>query len=171
MSPSITGGCACGNLRYSFDGEPVGVVRSPSLLALQQRFHIVNMGADVCFFLPSQATCHCTSCRRSTSSAYSTSLLVPAPAFHLLEGTPKAFTRQGDSGQETSDCFCPNCGALVYVLSKAASGLVIVKAGSLDDLSLNETKFQPRVEIFCKNKYSWLPAIEGAQTFDGALPA
>ena len=47
--------------------------------------------------------------------------------------------------------------------------MVIVKAGTLDNLSLNETKYKPTVEIFCENKYSWLPDIEGAKKFDGAM--
>ncbi|RSL42854.1 hypothetical protein CEP54_015324 [Fusarium duplospermum] len=119
MSVSTNGGCSCGNLKYSFDGEPVAI-----------------------------ATCHCTACRRSTSSAFSTSLLVPASAFHPLAGTPSTYTRQGDSGSDVTDHFCPVCGALIYAISKSAPGLVFLKAGSLDDLSLNDTKFRPRVEIY-----------------------
>ncbi|RSL51251.1 hypothetical protein CEP53_008512 [Fusarium sp. AF-6] len=142
MSVSTNGGCSCGNLKYSFDGEPVAI-----------------------------ATCHCTACRRSTSSAFSTSLLVPSPAFHPLAGTPSTYNRQGDSGSDVTDHFCPTCGSLIYVISKSAPGLVFLKAGSLDDLSLNDTKFRPRVEIYCKDKYSWLSAVEGAAAFDGAMPA
>ncbi|KAJ4152147.1 hypothetical protein NW765_017656 [Fusarium oxysporum] len=58
---------------------------------------------------------------------------------------------------------------MLYVTSEAASEMVIVKAGTLDNLSLNETKYKPPVEIFCENKYSWLPDIEGAKKFDGAM--
>ncbi|KAF7536452.1 hypothetical protein G7Z17_g13050 [Cylindrodendrum hubeiense] len=141
MTSQTTGGCSCGSLRYSFNGEPITV-----------------------------ATCHCESCRRSTSSSFSTNILVPKQAFHLQKGNPKTFTRQGDSGLDSTDNFCQECGSLIYVLGKAAPLLVFIKAGSLDDLSLNDTKYKPAVEIYCKYKYKWLPAFESTKTFEGTIP-
>lgn len=58
---------------------------------------------------------------------------------------------------------------MLYIDSEMAPGLVILKAGTLDDLSLNETKYKPTAEMFCENKYSWLLNVEGAKQFDGAM--
>ncbi|KAJ4176187.1 hypothetical protein NW759_017557 [Fusarium solani] len=135
-----TGGCACGALKYSFDGEPLV-----------------------------SALCHCNGCKRSSSSDYTSNLIVPASTFHSTLGTAKTYTSKGGSGNNRSSHFCPECGTMLYVTSEAASEIVIVKAGTLDNLSLNETKYKPTVEIFCENKYSWLPDIEGAKKFDGAM--
>lgn len=60
---------------------------------------------------------------------------------------------------------------LVWVKGEAMPGVLIVKAGTLDDLSLNETKYKPKAEIYCRNKFSWLPDVEGAAKFDGAMGA
>lgn len=65
--------------------------------------------------------------------------------------------------------FCLECGTPLYVTSDGAPGVVIVKAGTLDVLSLNETNYRPTVEIFCKEKYSWLPGIEGTKRFDAPI--
>ncbi|KAL0259542.1 hypothetical protein SLS55_005279 [Diplodia seriata] len=135
-----TGGCLCGNLKYSFDGEPVGV-----------------------------AACHCIPCRRTSNSTHSTNLLVPAPAFKSLGGTPKNWSRTGDSGKPVTSNFCPECGVLCWVTGEAMPGVLIVKAGTLDDLSLVETKYKPKIEVYCRNKFSWLADVEGAQKFEGSM--
>lgn len=134
-----SGGCACGNLKYTFDGEPAGV-----------------------------ALCHCIPCRRSSNSAYSNNLLVPAAAFKPT-GTPKQWSRTGDSGKAVTNSFCPECGTLVWVQGEAMTGVVIVKAGTLADLSLVDGKFKPKVELYCRNKFAWLPDVEGVAKFEGSM--
>ncbi|KAL6408107.1 glutathione-dependent formaldehyde-activating protein [Ilyonectria robusta] len=138
---SINGQCSCGSIRYSFTGEPLNV-----------------------------SLCYCNGCRRSSSSAFTTNILVLESNFVSTAGTPKAFKRKGGSGNEGSEHFCPDCGAQLYVTSNAAPGIVIIKAGTLDDWRLNDTKFKPTVEIFCQYKYNWLPDIGGTTKFEGAMP-
>ncbi|EKG12517.1 Glutathione-dependent formaldehyde-activating family GFA [Macrophomina phaseolina MS6] len=121
--------------------------------------------------IPVQALCHCISCRRSSNSTHSTNLLVPTPSFHPTSGTAKQWTRTGDSGKTVTNNFCGECGTLLWVTGEAMTGVTIVKAGTLDDLSLNDTKYKPKVEIFTRNKYSWLADVEGAAKFEGSMSA
>lgn len=180
-----TGGCLCGNLKYSFDGEPVGIVSCPCIQTFTpQPFRPHHLLINPSMVDPSsftfhnkltpsspnlQAACHCIPCRRSSNSTHSTNLLVPTPAFKSLGGTPKTWSRVGDSGKTVTNNFCPECGVLCWVTCEAITDLLIVKAGTVDDLSLVETKYKPKVEIYCRNKFSWLPDIEGALKFDGPM--
>lgn len=58
---------------------------------------------------------------------------------------------------------------LVWATGEAMGSIVILKAGTLDDLSLLETKYKPKYEIYCRNKFSWLPDVEGAAKFDASM--
>ena len=59
---TITGGCACGAIRYEVTGEPI-----------------------VTF------NCHCRDCQKTTGGAYTPVFYVPANAFKITKGTPKYF--------------------------------------------------------------------------------
>ena len=57
-----TGHCLCGAIQYEYDGEPLEAVH-----------------------------CHCDSCRRQTSSAVATFVMVPQTALRVTHGQPKEF--------------------------------------------------------------------------------
>ena len=59
MSAAREGGCRCGKLRFTAEGEPLVT-----------------------------AACHCTGCRRMTASAFSLTSVYPAPAFEVTAGEP-----------------------------------------------------------------------------------
>lgn len=74
-----SGGCMCGNIRFSFSGEPKWVLH-----------------------------CHCESCRRATSSPMTTWLSVPDEAYRLDTGTPKFFeSSPGAQRSFCPDCGTP----------------------------------------------------------------
>jgi hypothetical protein len=154
-----TGSCACGVLKYSFNSEPLVCV-GLELVLLYVLSANLHPGP--------QALCHCNGCKRSSSSVYTHNLLVPAATF-TTSGIAKTYTDKGESGKNRSFHFCRECGTTLYITSENIPGVVVVKAGTLDDLSLNEINYRPTVEIFCKEKYSWLPDIEGARKFNGAM--
>lgn len=85
MSTPIFGGCACGAIRYSYEGEPA--------LALN---------------------CHCRDCQRETGSAFASILIVPSARFRLVKGTPKHFALTADSGRTTTRAFYGNCGSPLF---------------------------------------------------------
>jgi hypothetical protein len=105
MELPITGGCACGAIRYECDAEPV--------LSLN---------------------CHCRDCQRASESAYASGLFVPASAFTLTKGDPKFHVTTGDSGNVGSRGFCAECGSPV-VAKQSAFPVCVVYATSLDDPS------------------------------------
>lgn len=105
MSTQLTGGCACGTIRYACSAEP--------LLALN---------------------CHCRDCQRASGSAFVAILRVPAAAFTVTKGKPKFYTTTGDSGNSVSRGFCSECGSPLFSrLSAGLSNVVGVRVGSLDD--------------------------------------
>jgi hypothetical protein len=103
----ITGGCLCGNVRYSADAEPVV-----------------------------QGACHCSDCQRQTGSPYTVFVGVPADSFTVEGDSLRSFATTGDDHDGTTERhFCSNCGAPVFSLSPLAPGIALLKAGSLDDAS------------------------------------
>ena len=119
MPASIFGGCACGAIRYCYEGEPV--------LALN---------------------CHCRDCQRETGSAFASILIVRRAAFRLIQGTPKYFDLNADSGRTTRRNFCGDCGSPLF-----GSGLdfVNIRVGSLDDPSV----FRPSQDIYTASAQPW----------------
>ena len=97
----------CGSITYSCDAEPV-----------------------------TTAVCHCTECQRQTGTAFSIVVGLPADALDVKGDTLAMFKTVGEaSGGETQRNFCSACGAPVFSTSPLAPGVVLIKAGSLDDAS------------------------------------
>ena len=103
---TITGGCLCGQVRYTLAAEPA--------------FQVV---------------CHCTNCQRQSGSGFSVNLGVPKAAL-TITGTLKTYTDRGDSGHPVLRRFCPDCGSPILSEIAADPGLAILKAGTLDDSSI-----------------------------------
>lgn len=106
MSISLTGGCACGAIRYTCAAEP--------LLALN---------------------CHCRDCQRASGTAFASIMRVPATEFTVTRGEPKFYTTTGDSGHTVSRGFCPECGSPLFSRLSGMPDVVGVRVGSLDDPS------------------------------------
>ena len=106
MSGAVFGGCACGAIRYSYEGEP--------LFAMN---------------------CHCRDCQRETGSAYVPVLGVPAATFRVIQGSPKFFDVKADSGNITRRGFCADCGSPLFGLPGVSGEMVTIRVGSLDDPS------------------------------------
>lgn len=107
MPTLLTGGCACGAIRYACTAEP--------LLALN---------------------CHCRDCQRASGSAFAAIMRMPAAAFTVTKGAPSFYTVTGDSGNSVSRGFCAECGSPLFSrLSAGLSEVVGVRVGSLDDPS------------------------------------
>ncbi len=107
MTEKLTGGCACGHIRYSVDGAP--------------RY----MG-----------NCHCRDCQQATGSAYFPGVGVKTENFTLESGEPAWYERAGDSGNVIARAFCPKCGSPVFLQGKERPHFRVLYAGSLDDPSV-----------------------------------
>ncbi len=101
----MTGGCSCGNLRYTVDAEPVF-----------------------------SAVCHCKTCQKQTGSAFRIVVAAPRAAVSL-EGEQSTYARMGDSGQQVINRFCPNCGSTAVIEPAALANIAIIPAGTFDETS------------------------------------
>ena len=104
MASSITGGCACGGIRYEVSAEPL-----------------------VAF------NCHCLDCKKATGSAYVTAIAVPAAALKIIGVEPKYHQLKGESGNTMSRGFCPECGSRLFSKNSANTEAIGIHVGSLDD--------------------------------------
>jgi hypothetical protein len=102
----LTGGCACGAIRYECDAEP--------LLELN---------------------CHCRDCQCASGMAFAAIMRVPAAVFRVTKGTPKFHAVTGDSGNKVHRGFCPECGSPLFSHLSGMPDIVGVRVGSLDDPS------------------------------------
>jgi len=100
---NITGGCLCGRVRYTVNGEPAF-----------------------------SGLCHCRNCQRYTGSAFEALIAFPAASVSV-QGELKTYDDTGDSGLPVHRRFCPNCGSGVVNEVDVLPGVTIVLAGTLDD--------------------------------------
>lgn len=108
MSGKITGGCACGAIRYECTAEPIFA-----------------------------AHCQCRACQHFSGTGHFSVMAVPKAAV-TLTGTPTFYETRGDSGNALRRGFCSTCGSPVYGLTSGQPDLAILPAGSLDDPSVFE---------------------------------
>lgn len=76
-----SGKCACGEVEFTFSGEPIGSV-----------------------------FCYCHSCQFRTNADRWFGVWVPKDNFSFIKGKPSSFIRKGDSGKSVEHFFCGNCG-------------------------------------------------------------
>ena len=101
----ISGGFLCGSLRYTSSAEPVMV-----------------------------AICHCTDCQKQSNSAFSVNVGVPEASIEPTGDTARDYAVTGTSGQAVTRYFCTTCGGPTQTVPEAFQGLVVIKAGTLDEL-------------------------------------
>src|SRR5690606_22876453 len=107
--------------------------------------------------------CHCTECRRQSSSAFGISVQVPQSAFDITRGNPRLWSRATASGH-TLDCwFCPECGVRLWHQRRGAADTLNIKGGSLDTaLDLRDA-----VHIWTRSRLGGVAIPEHARRFDG----
>ncbi|EMF14969.1 uncharacterized protein SEPMUDRAFT_37223 [Sphaerulina musiva SO2202] len=126
------GSCVCGEWTYEYEGEPSGV-----------------------------AICYCIPCRKTAGSNGSYNLMIPLDKFKKLSGTNFLYTRTGDSGKPINYTNCGKCGTIMTADVQALEGVVLVKGGTVDDLTL-DAKLAPKVEIYRKTAPEWCTPVAGA---------
>jgi hypothetical protein len=128
-SERTTGACLCGQVRYSFGGTP--------LLT---------------------AICHCRNCQRQSGSAFGIVAAVPEVDFDL-QGETRTFLDSSDGGRTVERIFCPACGSPILSKIEPMPGIMLIKAGTLDD----PDRLQPAVEVYCDRALPFLPALAGTE--------
>ena len=103
---TMTGGCACGAVRYGSSAGPVFSLH-----------------------------CQCRQCQRASGTGHGSSMVVPAAGF-TLTGEVRYYESAADSGNTISRGFCPICGSPVLNLNSGFPEMRYVHVGSLDDPSV-----------------------------------
>jgi hypothetical protein len=152
----VSGSCLCKKLTYEITGDdenlkPV-VILHPFISLCLSQMTTANQ--------TNQILCHCPPCRKLSGSTYSTNIILPL-ANLTIHGSPQSiFSRKGDSGRSVTPHWCDGCGVTVYVIAEGLQGMAIVKAGTIDDEGWLEAR-GPAIEVYCKDKLSWLPKLAG----------
>ena len=150
----MTGGCACGEVRYRLASEPLFV-----------------------------HCCHCLNCQRQTGSAFVINLLIEADRVELLSGDPVPVDVPRDDGSSQRIFRCPTCQVAVYS-EYGRPEVLFVRAGTLDDPSQVEPDVHiytrskvgwvalpdgvPAFDVYYDSKQIWPP--ESLQRLAAVLP-
>jgi hypothetical protein len=78
MAAPFIGGCVCGAIRYEVTAEPIMMFN-----------------------------CHCRDCQRTTGSAFSPVVYVPAKAFKITRGSPRYYPTSSEMGGHINEAFAP----------------------------------------------------------------
>lgn len=105
MSESHTGGCRCGQVRYTCEAASLGA-----------------------------AICHCRDCQYASGSAFSAVAFFPRASFSL-KGELRHYAVKGSAGMTVERHFCPTCGTPIMSTVVEMPDVVLMKLGSLDDPS------------------------------------
>ena len=124
----IEGRCLCGSVSYSSDADPMFTV-----------------------------LCHCRDCQRQHGTAFATVVGAPADGFEVTGELSTYATVGEEHGRPVERRFCPTCGSALYSESAALPGVILLKAGTLDDPSWLE----PQLEIWGRSAQPWVTEVEG----------
>lgn len=102
---TVTGGCQCGQVRYTIAALP---------------------GVVYC--------CHCRECQKQSAGAFGMSVPLSIAEIDL-HGRLASWERGTDRGTRTRCFFCPDCGSRIYHRGSRSPDRITLKAGSLDDTS------------------------------------
>lgn len=128
----LSGGCQCGRIRYRLKAMPV------------------------VFYL-----CHCTHCQKQSSSAYGESIRVRAADIEM-EGQPKGFHVQAESGAQKVCEFCPDCGTRLFHGRRPDAETFNIKGGTLDDTRW----LRPAGHIWTRSKQAFVTIGPDELSFD-----
>jgi hypothetical protein len=105
----IDGGCYCGAVRYTTEGDPIF-----------------------------KGQCHCRECQYISGGHPNLVMGMPAGGFTYTKGKVKGFKR-GDLGDAAvTREFCPECGTHLLTRAPGVPGAVLLKIGTFDDPSVFE---------------------------------
>ena len=118
------GRCLCGQVRFVARGAPKWV-----------------------------AHCHCESCRRATSSAFTTYVGYSADAVAWTGAAPRAYA----SSPGVERRFCPHCGAPMSFAGARWPGEIHLFAASFDD----PAALVPQVHVYVSEQLPWVHLDDG----------
>ena len=118
---NLTGSCLCGKVTYEVTGEPLET-----------------------------EVCHCSDCQKSCGSAFTAGYIVSNDQLKI-SGELSMYTKQGESGLDSHQYFCPICGSPMKIEIEVMPGATILTFGSLDQ----KDWFEPKLEVFACGARKW----------------
>ncbi len=119
----LVGGCQCGALRYEISQPPLMIYN-----------------------------CHCTNCQTIGGGAFSTPATILEASLVFTKGEPRSFEWSSDAGNRRAGWFCGDCGSRIAHAQVPSSGLLSLRAGTLDDTSWVE----PVGDIWTRSAQPWI---------------
>jgi hypothetical protein len=104
MNIPLSGGCACGSIRYTCAREPIAMIN-----------------------------CHCKDCQLSSGAPFASGIVVMTADLEI-SGTPKTYAVHASSGGLATRSFCADCGTPLLTQSDANSHFTSIRFPSLDDI-------------------------------------
>ena len=108
--------------------------------------------------------CHCPDCRKFTGSAFSSVLAVESEGFQVTSGQDHLVAYESSRGKRRS--FCKTCGCHVFARAEQRPGMVIVRAGSLDD----DPQLRPQCHLWTSMKAPWHEICDAIPQHPEGLP-
>jgi hypothetical protein len=125
LTPPFSGHCLCGAVRYRCDAAPLW-----------------------------QVHCHCESCRRATSSPFTSFFAIADGQWRWTGSEPAVYP----SSPGVTRLFCATCGSqMAYRNDRDCPGEMHFYAASLDDPTL----FQPEGHDFLNERLPWVHLSDG----------
>ena len=115
-----TGSCLCGQIEFRLDGPISSIIH-----------------------------CHCSLCRKSSGTAYSTNGFVDTGALRIVRGLELVTSFEYKPGRRRF--FCSVCGAPIYSTSELDRSRVRIRLGSLD----SDISERPMAHTFITSKANW----------------
>ncbi|KAJ7779333.1 Mss4-like protein [Mycena maculata] len=106
---------------------------------------------------PEQIVCHCTDCRQTSGSAFSTNVLAPKSGVKIT-GPVKEYSIKAASGNTVTRVFCGNCGSAISHLTAAFGDAQAIQTGNFPDFA----QVPITTELFVKDRWTGLGPISGA---------
>lgn len=94
--------------------------------------------------------CYCNDCKKDTGTGHNTVVGVIEGKFHMT-GAVTHYARKGGSGLDVVRSFCTRCGTTLTGRPAVMPGIVMVRAGTLDD----PAKVTPTRAIFASRAVHW----------------
>ncbi|PKS12475.1 hypothetical protein jhhlp_000681 [Lomentospora prolificans] len=130
---ALSGSCMCGAIKYESSSDPAVT-----------------------------ALCHCVDCQKWTGGAFTSNAVVPEDSFKVVQGNPAHYDVTGASGKNNRHFFCSTCGSSLYTKLDVMEGMVVIKAGGLDNgKAALDNKIA--VEFYCKDRVPYLAPVDGAK--------
>jgi hypothetical protein len=127
-----TGQCLCGSVRFRIDGD-----------------------------LQTFAYCHCTSCRRSSGSAFMANSEIRTSQLHWMQG--RDFIREYESSPGKFRAFCSGCGSPIYARHPAQPEHLSMRLGLIE----GDPGHRASAHFNVSEKAAWFTVSDGLPQYPG----